>query len=90
MVRLMVINGSPSIATRSDRVHAQLSTLGSSINPPEHTMHPELRRFLSRFIGTVILTLIPVIFIAFVSMPISLNRHPGEPAPTSLPLRHMT
>ncbi len=53
-------------------------------------MHPELRRFLSGFIGTVILTLIPVIFIAFVSMPISLNRHPGEPAPTDLPLRHMT
>ena len=53
-------------------------------------MHPELHRFLSRFIGTVILTLIPVIFIAFVSMPISLNRHPGEPAPADLPLRHMT
>jgi hypothetical protein len=53
-------------------------------------MHPELRRFLSRFIGTVVLTLIPVIFIAFVSMPISLNRHPGEPAPAGLPMRHMT
>ena len=53
-------------------------------------MHPELRRFLSLFIGTIVLTLIPVIFIAFVSMPISLNRHPGEPAPTDLPFRHMT
>lgn len=53
-------------------------------------MHPELRCFLSRFIGTVVLTLIPVIFIAFVSMPISLQRHPGDPAPTGLPLRHMT
>lgn len=53
-------------------------------------MHPELHRFLSRFIGTVILTLIPVIFIAFVSMSISLNRHPGEPAPTDRPFRHMT
>ena len=90
MVRLMVINGTASIATRSDHVHAQRSTLGSSINPPEPTMHPELRRFLSRFIGTVVLTLIPVIFIAFVSMPISLNRHPGEPVPTDLPFRHMT
>ena len=53
-------------------------------------MHPELHRFLSRFIGTVILTLIPVIFIAFVSMPFSLHRHPGEPVPTDLPYRHMT
>jgi hypothetical protein len=86
----MVINGTPSIAVRSDGVHAQRSILGSSITPPEPTMHPELHRFLLRFIGTVILTLIPVIFIAFVSMPISLNRHPGEPAPTDMPLRHMT
>jgi hypothetical protein len=53
-------------------------------------MHPELHRFLSRFIGTVVMTLIPVIFIAFVSMPISLNRHPGEAAATDLPFRHMT
>lgn len=53
-------------------------------------MHPELRRFLARFIGTVIVTLIPVIFMAFVSMPLSLNRHPGEAVPTDLPLRHMT
>lgn len=53
-------------------------------------MHPELHRFLSRFIGTVVLTLIVVVFIAFVSMPISLNRHPGEPVPAELPLRHMT
>lgn len=53
-------------------------------------MHPELRRFLARFFGTVLMTLIPVIFVTFVSMPISLNRHPGEPVPTDLPLRHMT
>lgn len=53
-------------------------------------MHPELRRFLARFIGTVIVTLIPVIFISFVSMPLSLHRHPGEPVPTDLLLRHMT
>ncbi|WP_158218443.1 hypothetical protein [Roseateles puraquae] len=53
-------------------------------------MHPELRSFLARFIGTVLLTLIPVIFMTFVSMPLSLNRHPGEPVRTDLPLRHMT
>lgn len=59
-------------------------------HPMEHTMHPELRRFLFRFIGTVALTLVPVIFIAFVSMPLNLNRHPGEPARPGLPLQHMT
>ena len=53
-------------------------------------MHPELRCFLAQSIGAVLVTLIPVIFVTFVSMPISLNRHPGEPVPTGLPLRHMT
>jgi hypothetical protein len=86
----MFINSTGSMAARSDGVHAQRSILGSSITQLEPAMHTELHRFLSRFIGTVILTLIPVIIIAFVSMPISLNRHPGEPAPTDLPFRHMT
>ena len=53
-------------------------------------MHHELRSFLSRFFGTVMLTLVPVVFTAFVSIPVSLNRHPGEPAPNNLPIRHMT
>jgi hypothetical protein len=90
LVRLVVIKDAPSIAGRSHHVHARRPTLGPSSNPPEPTMHPELRRFLSRFIGTVLLTLIPVIFIAFLSMPINLNGHPGEPAPADLPMRHMT
>jgi hypothetical protein len=34
---------------------------------------------------------VPVILIAFVSMPLSLNRHPGEPAVQSNgPALHMT
>jgi hypothetical protein len=86
----MFINGTGSMAARANGVHAQRSILGSSITKLEPAMHPERHRFLSRFIGTVILTSIPVIFIAFVSMPISPNRHPGEPAPTDLPFRHMT
>lgn len=53
-------------------------------------MHHELRRFLSRFIGTVVLALIAVISVAFLSMPISLNRHPGEAVPVDLLSRHMT
>jgi hypothetical protein len=53
-------------------------------------MHTDLRNFLSRFIGTVALALLPVIITAFVSMPLSLNRHPGEPAPIGTPALHMT
>ncbi|HSB24392.1 MAG TPA: hypothetical protein VLE94_14935 [Burkholderiaceae bacterium] len=53
-------------------------------------MHTELHRFLARFIGTVALALVPVIFTAFVSMPMSLARHPGEAAAAGLPPQHMT
>lgn len=53
-------------------------------------MHPELHRFLSRYIGVVALALAPVIFTAFVSMPLSLARHPGEPAASGQAWRHMT
>jgi hypothetical protein len=53
-------------------------------------MHADLRQFLSRFIGTIVLALAPVVFTAFVSMPWSLNRHPGELAQVNAPPRHMT
>ena len=53
-------------------------------------MHPELHRFLSRLIGTIGLALLPVLFTAFASMPLSLNRHPGEPADASRVAQHMT
>jgi hypothetical protein len=54
-------------------------------------MHVELHNFLSRWLGVVAMTLLPVVLTAFVSMPLSLNRHPGEPVSQqpSLP-RHMT
>ena len=38
-------------------------------------MHTDLREFLSRFIGTVAMTLVPVVLIAFMSMPLNLGRH---------------
>lgn len=53
-------------------------------------MHVELRRFLSHFVGTVAMALIPVVFTAFVSLPLSLNRHPGEEPPAQMPPPHMT
>lgn len=54
-------------------------------------MHHDLREFLSRFVGTVAMTLVPVVLIAFMSMPLSLGRHPGEaPAVLGAPIAHMT
>lgn len=54
-------------------------------------MHTDLRQFLSRLVGTIVLALVPVVFTAFVSMPLSLNRHPGEVAQAQdAPARHMT
>lgn len=53
-------------------------------------MHAELRRFVARLVGTIAITLVPVVFIAFVSMPLNLNRHPGEMASLDAPPRHMT
>lgn len=55
-------------------------------------MHPELQIFLSRLIGTVALSIAPVIFTAFVSMPLILQHHPGEVAQfrPDGPSRHMT
>jgi hypothetical protein len=53
--------------------------------------NPELHRFVTRLIGVVAITLVPVVFTTFMSMPLSLNRHPGEAAPTGTALpRHMT
>jgi hypothetical protein len=54
-------------------------------------MHTDLREFLDRFVGTVVLTLVPVVLVAFMSMPLSLGHHPGEAAPdVGAPPSHMT
>lgn len=54
-------------------------------------MQVDLREFLVQFLGTVTMTLLPVVFVAFVSMPLSLNRHPGEAASVPNPsFAHMT
>ena len=54
------------------------------------TMHTDLHQFLSRLVGTIVLALAPVFFTAFASMPLSLNRHPGELVQVDAPARHMT
>ncbi len=54
-------------------------------------MTNDLRDFIAQYARTVVMTLVPVVLIAFLSMPMSLNRHPGElPAETDAPISHMT
>jgi hypothetical protein len=54
-------------------------------------MHIELRRFLTQLMGVVVMSLVPVVFTAFLTMPWSLGRHPGEAVPLgTIELRHMT
>lgn len=53
-------------------------------------MQADLHQFLARFIGTIALALVPVVFTAFVSMPLSLSRHPGEASQLDTAARHMT
>lgn len=53
-------------------------------------MNDEVHDFIARLLGTVILAALPVVFTAFVSVPLSLNRHPGDAVPVDGPPRHMT
>ncbi len=55
-------------------------------------MHTQLQSFLRRYLGVVAITLAPVIFTAFASIPFNLERHPGEVATAQpdAPARHMT
>jgi hypothetical protein len=39
------------------------------------TLHP----FIRQFVGVVIAALVPVILVAFLSIPFTLGGHPGEP-----------
>ena len=50
----------------------------------------DLRQFLARLIGTIALALVPVVFTAFVTMPSSPSRHPGEASQPDTTARHMT
>jgi hypothetical protein len=43
------------------------------------TVHPELNHFVRQVVGIAAMALIPVILTAFVSFPLVLGHHPGEP-----------
>lgn len=53
-------------------------------------MQVDLRELLSRLVAVVALTLIPVVFIAFLSVPSSLHHHVGNPPnDRNAPVAHM-
>lgn len=54
-------------------------------------MHAGLHGFLARLAATIAMSLVPVALIAFLSMPMCLGRHPGEPLlDANAPAGHMT
>jgi hypothetical protein len=55
-------------------------------------MNASLMSSLRSYVGFVAAAMLPVVLVAFCSIPVSLGRHPGEPAPgSSMPLpRHVT
>jgi len=54
-------------------------------------MDSSLRLFISQYFGVVLATLVPVILIAFMSIPVTLGGHPGERYAANAPIaQHMT
>jgi hypothetical protein len=66
--------------------------VGTESSTERSDMHTQLQSFLRRYLGVVAITLAPVIFTAFVSIPFNLERHPGEIAAVQpdAPMRHMS
>jgi hypothetical protein len=54
-------------------------------------MQADLHDFLARFFGTIAAALVPVVLIAFTTMPMSLHHHIGTPSSAAhLATQHMT
>lgn len=54
-------------------------------------MDSSLRLFINQYFGVVLATLVPVILIAFMSIPVTLGGHPGEMYAANAPIaQHMT
>ena len=54
-------------------------------------MHPTLRLFIRQYLWVLCAALVPVVITAFLSIPLSLGSHPGEPhRPDVMGYRHMT
>lgn len=54
-------------------------------------MHPALRLFIRQYLWVLCAALVPVVITAFLSIPLSLGSHPGEPhQPDAMGYTHMT
>lgn len=53
-------------------------------------MNKDLRDFLAQLIGTIAMTLAPVVFTTFVTVPYALERHPGDLPRADAVAQHMT
>jgi len=54
-------------------------------------MSPTSYSFIRQFVGAVVAALIPVLLVAFLSIPFNLGGHPGEARTTMMPIAtHMT
>jgi hypothetical protein len=57
----------------------------------ERDMQTDLREFVARLLGTVVMTLIPVVLVTFLSMPANLHHHIGnQPNDPNAPAAHMS
>jgi hypothetical protein len=84
------LNGGMSTAAAQDSSTSRAQARCVPTLAKNFTMHADLHHFLSRLIGTTLVALAPVVFTAFVSMPLSLNRHPGDLLEVNVAARHMT
>lgn len=54
-------------------------------------MNSSLRMFINQYVGVVLATLVPVILIAYLSIPVTLGGPPGEMHSSEAPVaQHMT
>src|SRR5512135_2983363 len=54
-------------------------------------MNPDLEHFLTHYARVVVMSLVPVVIVAFLSMPMCLGFHPGHPDARAQSVeRHMT
>ena len=54
-------------------------------------MNSSLRLFIRQFLGVLLASLVPVVLVAFLSIPYSLGGHPGDDRTLATPVsQHMT
>lgn len=54
-------------------------------------MDSSLRLFIRQYIGVVFATLVPIVLVAFLSIPYTLGGHPGDERIANAPIeQHMT